>query len=60
MNVLQTNEIRELTATELDAVSGGLTTDFDYTPHPALAAVGGFVGVGFLVSIGLWVASLFE
>ena len=24
MNVLQTNEIRELTATELDAVSGGM------------------------------------
>jgi hypothetical protein len=60
MNVELTSEIREMTVAELDAVSGGLTTEFDYAPHPALAAIGGFVLIGALIAIGGWVASLFD
>jgi hypothetical protein len=60
MSVQLTNEIRELTAPELDAVSGGLTTDFEYSMHPALAAIGGAVLVGTLITIGGWIASLFD
>ena len=60
MNVQLTSEIRELTGAELDAVSGGLNTEFEYSMHPALAAISGFVLVGALVSIGLWIADLFD
>ena len=60
MNAQLTSEIRELTAAELDAVSGGVTTEFEYSPHPLIAAVSGFVLVGTLVTIGLWIASLFD
>ena len=42
MNVQLTSEMRELTAGELDAVSGGLTTEFEH-PISALDIVRGVV-----------------
>ena len=53
MNVQPTNEIRELTAAELDAVSGGMqTTDtgLSGTSMALLVVLGSFVG-GWLAGL---------
>lgn len=44
MNVQLTSEIRELTAGELDAVSGGLTTDFAHPDNSFGIALGVMIG----------------
>jgi hypothetical protein len=59
MNMQQTNEIRELNAAELDAVSGGITTESWTDSNLAAHYVAVFTGlvVGTLVS---WITGLFD
>jgi hypothetical protein len=44
MNVQLTSQIRELTAAELDAVSGGLTTGFEQPSYSFGIALGVMIG----------------
>ena len=55
MSVQLTSEIRELSATELDAVSGGLATEMDHPNYGQLSALGFALG-----SIGLLIMGIID